>query len=77
AAQAKENGEALKLEWQKDVPDAARVHAMVDAQLAAVQRFAHSLADTALEVHRMLTPEQRAHVSKRLAKHEQKPHKER
>lgn len=56
----------LVAQWDSDRPDAARVHALVDARIEALRAFAHEAADAGLELHGMLTPEQRAKVSKKI-----------
>jgi len=53
-------------QWDSAQPDAARVHALVDARLDALRGFAHKVADAVLEAHRVLTPEQRQQVSAEL-----------
>lgn len=45
-------------------PDAARLHALVDARAAAYQAMAHRLVDASVEVHALLTPEQRAELQR-------------
>jgi Spy/CpxP family protein refolding chaperone len=42
-----------------DAPDAAKLHALVDARIEAMRAFAHKATDAALEAHKVLTPEQR------------------
>ncbi|WP_223637002.1 Spy/CpxP family protein refolding chaperone [Corallococcus sp. EGB] len=42
-----------------DTPDAAKLHALVDARVDAARAFAHKAVDAVLEVHRTLTPAQR------------------
>ncbi|RKH71291.1 Spy/CpxP family protein refolding chaperone [Corallococcus aberystwythensis] len=42
-----------------DTPDAAKLHALVDARIDAARAFAHKAVDAVLEVHRTLTPAQR------------------
>ena len=66
AEQAQAARGALVTEWKADRPDASRVHQLVDAQLEALRGFAHRLADQAIELHQVLTPQQRALVSERL-----------
>jgi periplasmic protein CpxP/Spy len=55
--------------WQADQPDAARVHALIDARAATMKTFADEVADAMLQVHGILTPEQRAKVTKKLSRH--------
>ncbi len=66
----REAARALVAQWDAATPDAAQVHALVDARVDALRAFAHEAADAALKVHGVLTPEQRAKVSKRLHRHE-------
>ena len=40
-------------------PDAAKLHALVDARFEAMRALAHKATDAALEAHKVLTPEQR------------------
>lgn len=40
-------------------PDAAKLHALVDARIEALRAIAHKATDAALEAHKVLTPEQR------------------
>ena len=40
-------------------PDAAKLHALVDARFDAMRALAHKATDAALEAHKVLTPEQR------------------
>ncbi len=44
-------------------PDAQKLHAVVDERIDAARAFAHKVVDAALEVHRILTPEQRKELS--------------
>ena len=55
--------------WESDAPDADAVHAKVDARIEALRLFAHEAADSALELHTILTPEQRAQVAERVREH--------
>ena len=48
---------------ESDYPDATKLHGIVDARLDAVRAFAHKVVDAALEVHKVLTPEQRKELS--------------
>jgi Spy/CpxP family protein refolding chaperone len=58
--------EALRAEWGAEQPDAARLHALVDARAEELKAFAHQAVDGAVEVHGILTPEQRAELTKRI-----------
>lgn len=66
------HGEARKellAQWQAEQPDAAKVHALVQARADSMKRFGDELADAVLQVHGLLTPEQRAVVTKKLQRH--------
>lgn len=54
-------------ELRGDRPDAAKLHALIDARAAAYTAFAHKMVDAAVEVHGVLTPEQRAKLNAELA----------
>jgi len=56
-------------QWDSAQPDAARLHALVDARIEEVRAIAHQGVDAAVEVHGVLTPEQRAKVSRKLHRH--------
>ncbi len=53
-------------QWKTPVPDSAKVHSLIDAELDSVRAFTHKLADAAIAFHQLLTPEQRQVVTKRL-----------
>jgi Spy/CpxP family protein refolding chaperone len=57
--------EALRAEWGAEQPDAARLHALVDARAEEMKAFAHQAVDGAVEVHGILTPEQRAKIARK------------
>lgn len=65
-----EDGEALYLGqrqanermlefWGSHSPDPALVHQLVEERMSAFRVYAHKVADSALELHRTLTPQQR------------------
>lgn len=56
-------------QWDAPAPDAARLHALVDTRIEEVRAMAHEAVDAAVEVHGVLTPEQRAKVSRKLHRH--------
>ncbi len=56
----------LLAQWQSATPDRARLHAMVDQRIEAMRAFAHEAVDAGIEVHDVLTPEQRAKVTKKV-----------
>ena len=55
--------------WRSDQPDAARLHALVDARAAAMKGFVDEAADAALQIHAILTPEQREQLARKLERH--------
>jgi periplasmic protein CpxP/Spy len=48
---------------ESDYPDAQKLHGIVDSRIDAVRAFAHQVVDAALEVHKVLTPDQRKELS--------------
>jgi periplasmic protein CpxP/Spy len=65
-------GEALD-EWRKAEPNAERLHALVDAQLARMSQLAHDSVDSMLEVHETLSPEQRQALADRVQERVDQP----
>jgi Spy/CpxP family protein refolding chaperone len=61
----KETHEFMLEAWKSDNPDPAKVHAEIDARIEDMREMAHSAADAALEMHKVLTPEQRAQLAER------------
>ncbi|MEW5854189.1 MAG: Spy/CpxP family protein refolding chaperone [Myxococcota bacterium] len=61
----KAKGELLQ-QWDSAKPDANAVHALVDDHLDRIRSMAHTVADAALKLHAILTPEQRAQVSEKI-----------
>lgn len=55
--------EAILEAWTSEKPDAARVHQLVDDRIDEIRALAHQAVDAGLEVHRILTPEQRGQVA--------------
>jgi protein CpxP len=55
--------------WQAPTVDGAQVHARIDERAKGMQTFAHEMADALIEVHDVLTPEQRAKVAEKLRQH--------
>ena len=72
AARGETHREVLA-QWDSKRPDAARLHALVDARIDEVRALAHEAVDAAVEVHGVLTPEQRARVSRKLHRHADEP----
>jgi Spy/CpxP family protein refolding chaperone len=58
--------EALRAEWTAEQPDGAKLHALVDARAEEMKAFAHQAVDAGIEVHGILTPEQRAKLTKKV-----------
>jgi Spy/CpxP family protein refolding chaperone len=61
----------LLAQWQSNQPNAAQVHALVDGRAAAMTKFADEVADAMIQVHGILTPDQRAQITKKLQRHMQ------
>jgi Spy/CpxP family protein refolding chaperone len=55
--------------WKSDQPDAAQVHALVDARADGMKKFADEVADAMVQVHGILTPAQRAKISDQIEQH--------
>jgi Spy/CpxP family protein refolding chaperone len=58
--------DALLAEWKSPTPDAAKLHALVDARVEEMRKLAHEAVDAGVEVHGILTPEQREKVTKKV-----------
>jgi len=56
----------LLAQWDSPNPDVNRIHAMIDQRGESMKGFAHKVADGLGEVHAVLTPEQRAQLSKKM-----------
>jgi len=52
--------------WLSDDPDPAQAHALVDQRLDVARDAAHELTDLVLDLHQVLTPEQRQAVLERI-----------
>jgi protein CpxP len=65
----KELHDQFLAQWNSAQPDAKQVHALIDQRADELRAFAHGAADAALKVHGVLTPEQRAQLSKEVAEH--------
>jgi Spy/CpxP family protein refolding chaperone len=52
--------------WKSDSPDAASLHALVDARAQRLQALAHQGVDAGIEVHSILTPEQREKLTRKI-----------
>ncbi len=68
--QARQGGQdthaAVLAEWKSATPDAARLHALVDERVEAMRAFAHQAVDAGVELHGILTPEQRQKVTTKI-----------
>jgi Spy/CpxP family protein refolding chaperone len=62
----RETVQEVVAQWDAATPDAAKLHALVDARIDAMRRLAHEAADAGVELHAVLTPEQRAKLSRKL-----------
>jgi protein CpxP len=59
--------EALLDAWKSDAqPDAAKLHALVDQRADEMRKLAHEAVDAGIEVHGILTPDQRAKLTKKI-----------
>ncbi len=52
--------------WKSDQPDAAKLHALVDQRVEEMRKLAHEAVDAGVEVHGILTPDQRAKLTKKI-----------
>lgn len=59
----------LLAQWKSDHPDATRVRALVDGRAEAMKAFAGRVSDAVLRLHDILTPDQRAIVTRKLERH--------
>jgi Spy/CpxP family protein refolding chaperone len=61
--------------WDADKVDPAQAHALVDQRIDALRAFAHDAVDSGIQLHNLLTPEQRQVVKSEMQKHhEHHPH---
>jgi Spy/CpxP family protein refolding chaperone len=56
---------AILAEWKSASPDAAKLHALVDARVEELRATAHQAVDAGVEVHGVLTPEQREKLTRK------------
>lgn len=59
----------LIAQWKSDRPDAAKLRALVDERFQEFRGFADQAIDAAIQVHGILTPEQRAQLEKKIERH--------
>jgi protein CpxP len=62
----KEAHDAVVAEWKSATPDAARLHALVDERVEEMRALAHQAVDGGVEVHGVLTPEQREKLTRKV-----------
>jgi len=62
----------ILLELAKDQPDPDRLHKLLDEKIDAARPKLHEALDVALEVHAVLTPEQRAQIKQHVQEHSAK-----
>jgi Spy/CpxP family protein refolding chaperone len=60
-----ETHDALFGEWKSGSPDAAKLHALVDTRFEAMKAIAQQAVDAGVEVHGILTPEQREQLTRK------------
>jgi periplasmic protein CpxP/Spy len=69
----KQANQALRKEliaqWDSEVVDSAKIHALVNERVEAFRAFASKAADDAVKVHDLLTSEQRAQLKEELEEH--------
>jgi Spy/CpxP family protein refolding chaperone len=58
--------DAVLAAWKSDTPDAASLHALVDQRADELRKLAHQAVDAGVEVHGILTPDQRAQVTRKI-----------
>ncbi len=58
--------DALLEAWKSDAPDTAKLHALVDQRVEEMRKLAHEAVDAGVEVHGILTPDQRAQLTKKI-----------
>ena len=58
--------ETLLAEWKSTAPDAQKLHALVDERADTMKAFAHQAVDAGVEIHSILTPEQREKLTKKI-----------
>jgi Spy/CpxP family protein refolding chaperone len=62
--------EELTAQWNSNNPDAGKIHSLIDSKSEQFRAFAHKAVDGMLEIHRALTPEQRAKLAQEHEKHQ-------
>ncbi len=71
----KQANQALRKEliaqWDSEMVDSAKIHALVNERVEAFRAFATKAADDAVKVHDLLTVEQRAQLKQEFEEHAQ------
>lgn len=65
-ADRKATHETVLAAWKSDAPDTAGLHALVDQRIDELRTLAHQAVDAGVEVHGVLTPDQRAQLTKKI-----------
>ena len=68
-ADRKEIRSTVLAEWNKETPDAALIHRLVDAKADELRALAHEAVDEMVGVHGVLNEKQRADIAKRIEAH--------
>ncbi len=66
--------ENMLAEWKSETPDKDKIRAYVDNHLEAKRQMAYKLVDASMELHDILTPEQRAQLIEEVEDHMDKCH---
>ncbi len=53
-------------QWKSDQPDAAKLRALVDERAKELRAFADEAIDAGVQVHGILTPDQRAQLTRKI-----------
>lgn len=73
----KKTAAQLKAQWNSARPDRKQVHKIVDGQLKVMRAFVHKVVDKVVDLHAVLTPEQRKELTElgeKLHKHRRGHH---
>jgi Spy/CpxP family protein refolding chaperone len=65
-ADQKATHDAFLAAWKSDAPDTTALHALVDRRVDEMRKLAHEAVDAGIEVHGILTPDQRARLTKKI-----------
>ena len=67
-AERREDKKELVEFWKQANPDPSQIRAKIDEKVEAHRQSAYEMADAMIEIHRILTPEQRAEVAQLMEK---------